>query len=70
MHARVAGAEIDVEDGGSDAKGERSGFRLLGVGPRCCTSGGRKFFTLQREGQGEQNARDDGSARRSGYMKV
>jgi hypothetical protein len=75
-HVRVAGAEIDVEDGGSDAKGEGRGFRPLGVGPRCCTSGGSKFSALHREGDGEQDARDAGSRKtytyvdRSGYMKV
>ena len=72
----MAGAEIDVEDGGSDAKGEGRGFRPLGVGPRCCTSGGSKFSALHREGDGEQDARDAGSRKtytyvdRSGYMKV
>jgi hypothetical protein len=45
-HARVAGTEVDVENGGSDSKSERRGYRRLGVYSRCCTSGSRRLFTL------------------------
>ena len=74
-HARVAGTEVDVENGGSDSKSERGGSSRLGVDSRCFTSGSSKFFTLRREGDCEQKPRDAGctrhdSDRRSGYMNV